>query len=397
MLVALFVTMATQASSGDATPVGDADIVVIGKRLVDASNELANCIKRKCPTDQDVAATIKVVEMQFLAAEYRSARETLRRSISRNRGQAKAYPLPVASLWRAKSKVEGHLGDYEGLRSGVLQSHQVLKAGLSADDPNLLGSLIELGDAQFHLGYWTFAEEHYRDAIARAERANVLSIAAIARYRLAGVIARRDPNGPTIGDEKEVARVLAPLIGSTEPVYTRYDFIARLYKARLAERRGAKGAVDAVFASLPKGITPPPILLSSTPIKLPAYGKSDCVNEIFNATALTCGDARNYVSNLQLEGQWIDVSFLIAPTGDVRDVDIVRKSPKYKGTWSDYVTRSIASRRYSAVPAPKEGDAAGRYRVERFTLTAPYVDVTGTRLRVRDANVTVETLDLTPG
>lgn len=397
MLIALTALALVQASAPDATPPNDADIVVIGRRLRDATDALADCIKRKCPADQDVAATIKVVEMQFLAGEYRGARETLRQAIGRNAKQAKAYPLPVASLWRAKGRVDTHLGEYEDFRSGAIKSYQVLKHGLPADDPNVLGGLVELGDAQFQLGYWIYAEEHYTDAIARAARANNQQIEAIARYRLAGVIARRNPNGPSSGDEKEVAKILAPLIGSSDPVFARYDFIARLYKARLAEKRGAKGTVDAVFASLPKGITPPPILLSSTPVKLISFAEPDCAGDVANPNPLACNNPRNMASLINVENQWIDIGFWIDPNGSVRDIEIVRKSVKLAGDWGDRVTKSIASRRYTPSPSAIDTDTQGRYRIERFTLTAPFITLTGGRQRVRSINATVATMDLTPG
>ena len=398
MLAGLFfLALSYQQAIEDADRRVETDIVVIGKRLRDAGDELEDCIKRKCPTDQDVAATIKVVEMQFLAGEYRGARKTLRQSIGRNSKQAKAYPLPVAALWRSKARVDTHLGEYEDFRSGAIQSYQVLKNGLPADDPNVLGGLIELGDAQFQLGYWIYAEEHYTDAIARAARANNHQIEAIARYRLAGVIARRNPNGPSSGDEKEVAKILAPLIGSSDPVFARYDFIARLYKARLAEKRGAKAAVDVVLASLPKGITPPPILLSSRPIKLVSFAASGCADNVANPNPLACDIPRNMVSVNDVENQWIDVGFLIDPAGSVRDIEIVRKSAKFAGDWGERVTKSIASRRYTPSPSATDTTTQGRYRIERFTLTAPFITLTGGRQRVRSINATIATMDLTPG
>ena len=103
------------------------------------------------------------------------------------------------------------------------------------------------------------------------------------------------------------------------------------------------------------------------------------------------------VSLIDVENQWIDVGFLIDPAGNVRDIEIVRKSTKFAGDWGERVTKSIASRRYTPSPSVTDPDTRGRYRIERFTLTAPFITVTGSRLRVRSINATIATMDLTPG
>jgi hypothetical protein len=52
---------------------------------------------------------------------------------------------------------------------------------------------------------------------------------------------------------------------------------------------------------------------------------------------------------------------------------------------------SISGRIYS----PAAGNLDGTYRVERYTYTALWGNVTGTRIRQREANARIEYLDLT--
>ncbi len=381
------------------SPDNPQDIVVIGRRLQDAQAALDQCLDRHCPVDQDVAATLKLANVQFLAGNYREARQTLRRSLLRNKGSAKSYPVPVASLWQAKGTVDAHLGEYDDVRTNGLQAFQALRKGLPDTDPEVLAGRIDLGDMWFHVGDRAAAELAYRAALSHAEKAGDKRTVAISRYRLANLVALRSPTVGS-GDEKAVAELLAPLIGSSDPALARFDFAARLFKARLAERRGAKGAVDAVFASLPPGVNPPPRSLSSTPIKLPSVDATNCAEDNGQTyhgqvAFVGCQNPANLVSGTNVERQWIDIGFWITPDGGVRDIDVVRRSSKYAGDWEEAVTKSIGSRRYSA----SKVDATDRefYRVERFTLTAPYQNATGSRIRSRAASPVIELADLTPG
>ena len=59
--------------------------------------------------------------------------------------------------------------------------------------------------------------------------------------------------------------------------------------------------------------------------------------------------------------------------------------------WSKDLLKSIAGRIYSPVEEP-----GGLYRVERYSYTSRYMDVTGTRLRQHSPNARIEFVDLTP-
>jgi len=62
-----------------------ADIIIIGERLPDLQKALNACVERKCPPDQDINATLKVAEHQFVDGKYEDARSTLLKSIGRNK------------------------------------------------------------------------------------------------------------------------------------------------------------------------------------------------------------------------------------------------------------------------------------------------------------------------
>jgi len=61
LLVALHIAAAPAQKSSQA------DIVVIGKRINDASDQLKACLARSCPPNQDIDATLRLAETQLLA------------------------------------------------------------------------------------------------------------------------------------------------------------------------------------------------------------------------------------------------------------------------------------------------------------------------------------------
>jgi hypothetical protein len=95
---------------------------------------------------------------------------------------------------------------------------------------------------------------------------------------------------------------------------------------------------------------------------------------------------------IDYEGQWADVSFLIGADGKVRDVDVLRESPKMQGDWISPVTAMVAKRRYAPVDVPPGID--GIRRIERYTMAAYSFKSTGSRMD-RRAAPRLEMLDLT--
>jgi hypothetical protein len=88
------------------------------------------------------------------------------------------------------------------------------------------------------------------------------------------------------------------------------------------------------------------------------------------------------------EDEWIDVGFWVTPEGRVNDLEVLRS--RGNARWASQLLKAIAGRIYSPT-----GEPPGTYRVERYTFTSHWRDITGTRLRVRSPDARIEMLDLT--
>ena len=166
-----------------------ADIVVVGKSLKDTAADLASCLAKHCPPDQDVAASVAHAENQFVAGDYTGAQRTLHSSLGRNRKHGKAYPLEVSNLLRANSRVAEHMGEAKDFQLSVLDMRDTLKTGYGENDFRTLVAQIEVGDSRAKLGYPGEAENIYEGVEARALTAKQYRVASFARLRRA-LIAR---------------------------------------------------------------------------------------------------------------------------------------------------------------------------------------------------------------
>lgn len=73
--------------------------------------ELANCIERKCPAEQEIELSLRVSVEDFADGRYRDARATRQRSIRRNEDQISQLPRQVSSLYATLATVAEHEGD----------------------------------------------------------------------------------------------------------------------------------------------------------------------------------------------------------------------------------------------------------------------------------------------
>ena len=105
-------------------------IVVTAKSLKQTEADLAACIARNCPPDEDVKATLAHAENQFVGGAYKGARGTLLQSVSRNRKHGAQYPVPVSDLYRGNARVAAHLGEASDFQSSTIASRDVLKKGV---------------------------------------------------------------------------------------------------------------------------------------------------------------------------------------------------------------------------------------------------------------------------
>lgn len=360
------------------------DIVVTGKPLKDTAAALAECIKRNCPPNEDMAATIVHAENQFVSGDYEGARKTLHASLGRNRKHGKEYPLELSNVLRANGRVAEHLGEAQDFRLSTLDMRDTLKDGFGENDFRTLVAQVEVGDSRAKLGYPDEAMRIYRDVEARALAAKQYRIASFARLRLALMAQARFEDDPSASNAAALDARLAGLIDS--PLADSGDFVmaAKVLRARKDRKLGSTASTDELvktFAS--SGGTTRPVLLFA-----------EALSDIDPFEGQHSGPAWTRWSNNRY-GQWVDIGFWIGQDGKVSDVEVLRQ--KGSADWTKPVMKSIARRVYA--PLRQDGDSTpGFYMVERYTLTARVVEgeETGTRLRIRESRPRIEMLELTP-
>jgi len=369
------------------------DVTVTGTRLSDSERALRDCIARKCPVDQDVAATLRHAENQFIAGKYTEARHTLAASRGRNRRFAKDYPVPVSNLLRATAVVASHLGEGELYQFASVDSLSALKAGLPADDPQVLGARIEVADAFNRLGRFDAAEEIYLSVARRAHELDLPNVAGLAEFHLASMYAAYAKTEPSIY-AAGAAKAIDALLANTDPRYRQYVDAARVLKARLQLRGGDSKAVDTVIAEL--RAAPPsdrPVLVYAPPIESIRTSSRGAYQTINNDLG---GASRTQLASLALrnyDDQWVDIGFYVTPDGGIADAAILRQSAKLESEdWVKPILASINARRYLPLNRPRTDP--GILRVERYTLTALYEDKPGTRIRGHAPAPRIEVLDL---
>jgi hypothetical protein len=358
---------------------GDKPIVVTARSLSETERALKDCIKRKCPPDEDAKATLAHAENQFVSGSYKDARATMLNSIDRNGRAAKKYPVPVADLYRANARIAAHLGEGDDYRLSTLRSRDALKAGLPADDWRILVSSLEVGDMRARLGYPQEAERIYDEVAKAALEKGWNGLADMATLR--GALLMLASNSST-EQAKGRARLedLASRPGDKARSLRLASKIILVRKARnKAEAEAATKLVLAEYAA--SGGAKSPTLLFAEPIKQVQArgGKGE------GRTALSQANTQS------VEDNWVDVGFWVAPDGKTTDIEILRQSQKDIG-WTKPVIDSIRTRIYAPVQADI-GDP-GVFKVERYSLTAQWEEQLGTRIRQRSAQTRIERIDL---
>ncbi len=370
-----------------AQPALAGDIVVTGKPLKDTAADLAECLKRDCPPNEDMAATIAHAENQFVSGDYEGARKTLHASLGRNRKHGKDYPVELSNMLRANGRVAEHLGEAKDYQLSTLDMRDTLKNGFGEDDFRTLVAQVEVGDSRAKLGYPEEAERIYRDVERRALAARQYRVASFARLRLALLAQTRfedEPNGVNAAqlDSRRAGLIDAPLPDSSD-----FVLAAKVLRARKDRRAGSTASTDELvrtFASA--GGASRPVLLFAEPVAQinPLEGLPQDMEQQRQAWT-------RWSSNRN--GQWVDIGYWIGQDGHVSDVEVLRSSGAVD--WTRPVMKSIAKRVYA--PLRQDGDATpGFFMVERYTLTARVAEeATGTHLRVREARPRIEVLELT--
>ena len=395
--------LAVPAFAAPDDKVGSA-VVVTGLRLSESERALKECVARKCPVDEDVAATLRHAENLFVAGRYQQARNTLYAGRDRTRRFAKTYPVQVSTVTRAIATVSAHLGEPEAYQLSTIDTLDVLKAGLPRDDARVLEARVEVASMFARLGRIEAAEQTFRAVAARARELDLVRIQGFAELRMAVLYEQLAEGDPGIY-EKAARDAVAGIVNNPDPRYAVFVKAARVLEARKLARKGDAKAFDAVLADVRSiGATDLPVLVYAPPIEQLREAIHGAYQAISNSgpeqrdrfTAGAGVPSQTEYSRLPLQlfdDQWVDVGFYVTPDGRTADIGILRTSPKLETeSWVKPVFKSIALRRY--LPLKRDANDPGILRVERYTLTSLMEERIGTRIRQRSPEPRLEVLDL---
>ncbi|MES2421395.1 MAG: hypothetical protein V4595_08855 [Pseudomonadota bacterium] len=355
----------------------DREIVVVGRPLGETRSALDACLARKCPPMDDMRATLAHADNQFVKGDIAGSRETLMKSIGRNRRFAKTYPIAVAGLFRANGRIAAHLGEGESYRMSTLDGYGALKAGLPDSDPHVLSGSLELADMFARLGQTDTALNRYRSVVKTAHQSGNTVVEGFARFRIVLLLDAQDRETGMYGTALKTA--ISDLATTTEPALQPFRDALQSVTALRAARKGDMSGVDGVVAKYRLLGLKTPLLVYAPTL------------DMIDAPASTSANLRS--SARDVDSQWVDFSYWIKPDGTVGDIDIVRESPKLQRWWVGPVQKMLGGRRYAALALPATDP--GLLRVERFSRTAFWITGSDSRMPVRAAQSRLESLDLT--
>lgn len=345
-------------------------IVVTAISVADTERRLRDCLARKCPPREDIDATLAHAENLFVAGDYEEARRVARRSIGRNDRHARALPVDVSDLYRAYSRINAHMGDGDPYRRATYAVRRTLKQGLPQDDPRILGADFEVAGMYASMNETDRAHRVYQEIEEKAAKLGRPDLAANARVRAAWLTELE-------GDRAMARSNLRRIADDISPQTRLARLTALILLARLDRQEGKTNSSDALIAGLRDKVGPRPVLLFSPRIHMDRGIDAQAGGSV---TRLLTGD--------DYRDSWVDIGFWVTPDGRVSEPEVLRFGSK--PDWVKPLLRSIEGRIYSP-PA----DPAGSYRVERYTHTAFWMQVTGTRLEQRSPETRLEFLDLT--
>ncbi|HEX8064207.1 MAG TPA: hypothetical protein VF535_13455, partial [Allosphingosinicella sp.] len=308
---------------------GGHTIVVTGRPLDESRRALASCLARKCPPGEDIDATLAHAENLFVAGDYKAARHIISASIGRNRRHAKAYPIPVADLYRANGRIAAHLGEGRSYEWSTNAAARSLKAGLPDGDLRLIAAELEKAGMYASLGRTERARQIYAETRREAHRLGRDDIAANIRLRAAWL--------HQLEGNEDFARAELKEIAADRTKAGRMPRAAALVLlARLDRRRGKSVAADRLVREL-REVSDRQVLLFSPPVDAPT-----------NAAAVgVAGSGLRRMPMQRFEEQWVDVAFTVSPEGKVSDVEMLRS--RGSTGWAEPVLRAIERRVYSPV------------------------------------------------
>ena len=372
----------------------DAPILVVGERLSQHRQQLADCLARRCRADEDIAASLALAESQLVAGQYAEARKTLLASIRRNKGFARDFPYDVSDLYGANAKIAAHLGIDQDYWRSAHAAESTLKHNVPADDYRMFMARIDVAEMVGKTRGHEWARNYY-DAIAKAAtKAGREDIAAIARLRS---LMRHHPEG------EARTRAIQKIAESRDSSTQGASLEAKLALARAAYEVGDVERAASIQSELAAFAPKRPILLYAPPIELsqreldnsglggvhfnpPAPGSTVSVTR----TLPTANWSTTKRLSENVDNMWVDVAFAINSDGTVSNARIVRK--RGQTHWTSPLLRSIQGRRYTAF-APGSAPVP---QIERYTYTAAIEAQSGSRTADHSPKARIEFFDLNP-
>jgi hypothetical protein len=356
-------------------------IVVTGIRIQDYRDRLAQCLARHCPANEDADATLALAEALLLEGDYGDARGAVRASLSRNHGQARAFPEPVSDLYRAQTRLARHIGLDREARTAAHNILNALQEGIPREDHRHFTARFEIAEMQMMRADFPAARRELAQLIRVARAAGREDVATIAELR--------DLQYELVAYPASDARArLLEWSQRTAPDQRMRAIGARLLLARLYREEGDSRRADSLLAEIGRGapaggrrrlLHTPAYQLAQQEIRFPED------QDINDRSTYAMGRVLNRTTE-NYEGKWIDVGFWVLPDGHVSGLEIVRRGAATD--WAGPLLSSIRGRLYSTA-----GDSS--YRLERYTFTADFDQITGTHVRARSPRGRVEYLDLT--
>ncbi|HEX4737008.1 MAG TPA: hypothetical protein VH331_05555, partial [Allosphingosinicella sp.] len=361
-------------------------IIITGRSLTDTERALRDCLARKCPPNEDIDASLAHAENLFVAGRYRDARGVALAAIGRNSRYRKTYPVDVSDLYRANARLAAHLGEGKDFAFSMTEMHRTLSDAFPKTDARVIDADLEWADMYASFGRLDRARQVLHDAERKAEAAGRPDLAGIARVRDAWLF--------QVGGETWLARQALEKLAADRSASGRLQHVAALVLlARLDRTEGKLDSSSALIDEMRMLHSKKPLLLSAPKVEMSpriaengdTQGNTDPMGNI--APLVEAGSTTRLMPTDTFEDRWIDVGFWVTADGKVSDAEILRS--KGQANWSTQLMRSIAGRVYSPIEAAV-------YRVERYSYTSRYMDVTGSHMRQHSPNARIEYVDLTP-
>jgi tetratricopeptide (TPR) repeat protein len=405
MIIAL--ASALLASYPSVAPPSKQDIVVVGHATDNARANLAACLARHCPPNEDIDASLGLAEAQLLAGKYREARFTLLDSLGRNKREADAYPIPVSDLYRANGRVAAHLGYDEDFYRSTWGIYRTLKHGLPDAKDQQYSAMMEVAEMMGKTRGHERARIYYDSIAQHAREDGRPDIAALAQLRM---ILRHMP--PYLREN-----LVKKIAYSTDPATKAAQLEGKLALARIAYEKHQIAKGDTIIGELAAYDIKKPVLVYAPAWELGSgsydLGSESQVGSVGSGQAISVagGDARGGTPTagstlaaaaasaapgafstsrmgLNVEDMWADVGFRIMPDGKVADVEVLRHHGNLG--WAKPLIASIGGRRYT----PAKAGSAESYRKERYTYTSALEPGAGTKMAQHSPQPRVEYFDL---